>query len=609
VNESTPRAQHQSGSMAKLTLKVSIDDSRYVIRGIDKESSRKEILCILAKYKKKDQLPELRSALSKLNSSISKIEVKASNKVENATKRDQTTSKIGSRKKGRCKTITNRACLSNDCSVDASFCNGEIKASSFMKQRENLRKGRPTIEKVSCNTKYRKKPGRSHSFNENDKRQKKYRLRERPKSFGAFDAAKILKLGHSTLLELNQIFDIHGLQKLNKESLEESGKENNDSSKIARSRKHRAITSNNVNIRSKQKKLKHWLENLATNSVQYFIEENETQKSCSSDQQNCLASTKKGEERTENAYYPYQFKNDKKKNYIENTDTEYAEAETDSGLPSLDYESSLDTLSRDDRISIEQSCDEGRSKDVQEDSVFDCSCWNESKTGTNTSFDRGNIEECINKENEELQNVIVGTNISATESQLSEESNPERTKINKHQGTESGPTNSELAEKADDDLFTAVKCTIEKISKADENILHCELLISQLEFQFDILSENIDTVEDIEIELEEMKLVTELKDTEEFLKAITKLSQYQREAESEIVAEILNIDAKLKERQMKLQSFERKLIRQKFKSVPRHLIVSREKRRYAHHMTSDVGFSSDNEILLLDSESNSISLV
>ena len=595
--------------MAKFTLKVSIDDSKYVIRGIDKESSRKEILCTLAKYKKKEQLPELRSALSKLNGSISKIEVKASSKFENISTRGQASTKIGSRRKGRCKNIANKACL-DDRSIDASFSNEEIKTASFMKRPKNLRKVRPTSEKVVCNTKYRKKPGRSHSLNENDRRQKKYRLRERPKSFGAFDAAKILELDHSTLLELNQLIDIHGLQKMKKDSFEESfeggGEVNSDSSKIARSRKHCAIASTNVNIRSKQKKLKDWLENLAANSIQYFIEEDKVQGS-SSDPDNCLSSTERGEERKENKYYPYQFTSDKKQHYIDNT--EYAEAETDSGLPSLDYESSLDTLSRDDRISIEQSCDEGRSKDAQIDSVFDCSCRNESKSGANASCDKGSIEECIRKENAELQNITVGIKISATESHLSERSGVERTKNSRNQATESVPRKSEVIEKTEDDLFTAVKCTIEKISKADENILHCELLISQLEFQLDILSENIDTIEDIEIELEEMKLVTELKDTEEFLKTITKLSQYQREAESEIIAEILSVDAKLKERQIKLQSLERKLIRQKFKSVPRHLIVSREKRLYAHHMTSDEGFSSDSEILLFDNESNSISLV
>ena len=605
--------------MATFALKVSIDDSKYVIRGIDKGSSKKEILCILTKYKKREQLPELQSALSKINSSLSIIEVKKANKVDDTFKRRNNVPRHASRRKGSYKNVTRKIAFVEGCSDDVGVTNEE-------KQKSSLSKGSDANEEY---VKYRKRPllCRSQSLSEKDRRQGKCRLRERPKSFGAFDSSKLFQVDRAQLCGQNQIPNIHISQKLNKDNTEESliesekekGKSNdgktrrNEGQSLLRSKKHCDLKSKRQKIQLQQSKLQNWLDSLERSSIAYFIEDFETQ-NCNKVEKNRLSSAERAEIGANNQY-ACQLKQVKKRNCVESREcvesNEYAEAETDSGLPSLDYESSLDTISRDDRISLEQSCDEGKAKETQNDSGFDCSSLNDNKIDADISNDClfGATAEHQCSESEKFQKPSIDGRSSASEIQQSKESHIEVNNGLKIRGTDL--VNSEVSKQTEVecDRYTEVKRTIDKISKTDENLLHCELLISQLEFQMDILSENFDAIEDIDMEIEEMKMISELRETEEFLKAITKLSQYQREAQSEIMEELLYLDAKTKERQLKLQSLERKFIRQKFKCIPRHLTVSREKRIYSSDIIYTTGNELCGEISAYNIDNDTISLV
>ena len=610
--------------MATFALKVSIDDSKYVIKGVDKESSKKEILCILTKYRSKNQLPELQSALSKLNDSVSLIKVKNTNKTKQPVTRHQGKSRVSGKRKGSSKHLTKKLSYGDVCSDGVTLSNDEKQRLSQCK--EPVATGEE-VENLKC----RKRPliWRSQSLSEKDRKLGKSHLRERPKSFGAFDTNKLVRLDHAQLLGKKENSYIHCVYKMKNRKMVESyaeggmdaGKPNNDKSQksdvelMTKSKKHSDLNSKRLKTQLQQNKLKNWLADLKRNSIAYFIDEFEAN-NYASNQMARLPSSEKPDEGKESDSALCHFKQGEEQHCAKGSEctegNEYAETETDSGLPSLDYESSLDTLSRDDRISLEQSCDEGRTKESQNEYEFDWSSSNEREMNSNLPIERLNRVTDDNQicEFKELENLSIERELLATESNVSKESGVEEGEIIKDSRPDlamDGSNSSKMIE-AETTLFEQVKYTIDKISKTDENILHCELLISQLEFQLDILSENFDEIEDIDLEIEEMKMITELKETEEFLKAITKLSQYQREAQGEIMEELLYLDAKTKEKQIKLQSLERRLIRQRFKSVPRHLNVSREKRLYAKEVTSTIENEID-DIYVYDNGDDAISLV
>lgn len=603
--------------VATLALKVSIDGSRYVIRGIDKESSKKEILCIVAKYKSKERLPDLQKALSKLNSCVSIIGCKKTKHVDEKKLEKCPSSSSKGKKNHRKK------------NQGLSFS----KRSNSYAENVRLEKKNCTKEKVNAFAQsiqpHRKSLlWRSHSLNEKDQRQGRLKTKERPNSFGTYDASKLMKVDQIISLKSNQ----------------DSGKNINGSTRVdkiedeavLKSRRHREVTRRS---KGEERKLNGWLENLKQNSITYFIEDFDVQNA--SERKTSKINTAERTNGIENG------------SSLECVDDyrgmrpgkqcaggcDYAEAETDSGLPSIDYESSLDTISRDERISLEQSFDEERMKERQSDSGFDCNSLNEAKVEVNLQqkclskttlpCDYVKTEWSMDSFHEEIDFSLIHHDVKAyghvcldQGSQMNEfertlqdasVSNEENTEgefeANYKRRLKQDENENEGDNCSGNELFKELKYVINKISKMDEELLHHELLISQLEFQLDILTENIDSIHDIEAEIEEMKLISELKETEEFLKAITKLSQYQREAHSEIMAELLYLDAKTKERQIKLQSMERKLIRQKFKSLPRHLAVSKERRLYGEEVESKGEYSVRNEDNLSQVESDSISLV
>ncbi|XP_065070492.1 uncharacterized protein LOC135695352 [Rhopilema esculentum] len=526
--------------MATFALKVSVDGVRYAIQGVSKETSRKEILCTVAKFKTADQLADLQVALAKLDSTITLVKFQKAKENTREEKRGYT-------KRSKKATASSQQISTSEYDQPTHLCR----------------------RTTAC----------SQSFNDKISKSKKQTKIERPRSFAAFDADKKI-----TWNELKKYLSVPFEEKSPKsENFDERGARDDSDLEVAKasSRKLRNLRKKIVlddadgtsvftikrkaekesrKIRNKLKndKLQNRFAIMKENLTTYFI-----------DNQN-LIEAKICKNRDFNNNLNAEVANQQDCCEVsggKQADEDFAEGETDSGLPSIDCEtSSLDTISRDELVSLEQNETDRNQSEQQDDSGFDCN-------SINDVIARPNFCSCTT-----LQDADNSSNVSG--SRLREEE--------KEEVSASSLKQEDDAEDPLDDMgqyfIERILLMLDQISKIDEELLHKELLISQLEFQTRIVSEDFDQAEDYEFESDEEKLITDLEETEKFLTAITNLHYYQNAAEREMISELSSLEAAIKEKKLKLQSLEKRLLRRELKWFPKHLNVSDEKRRIITNM-------------------------
>ena len=527
--------------MATFALKVSVDGVRYAIQGVSKETSRKEILCTVAKFKTADQLADLQVALAKLDSTITLVKFQ---KAKESTREE---------KRG----YTKR-------SKKAIASSQQISTSEY---DQPIRLRRRT---TAC----------SQSFNDNISKWKKQTKIERPRSFAAFDADKKI-----TWNELKNYLSVPFEENSSKlETFDKRGARDDSDLEVAKasSRKLRNLKKKIVlddvdgtsvftikrKAEKESRKIRNKLKNdklqkrfaiMKENLTTYFI-----------DNQN-LMEAEICKNRDFNNNLNTEIANQQDCCEVsggKQADEDFAEGETDSGLPSIDCEtSSLDTMSRDELASLEQNETDRNQSEQQDDSGFDCN-------SINDVIARPSLCCCTTLQDADNSSKVSG-------SKLREEEKEEEVFVRSFKQQDD-------AEDSLDDMgqyfIERILLMLDQISKIDEKLLHKELLISQLEFQIRIVSEDFDQAEDYEFESDEEKLITDLKETETFLIAITNLHYYQNVAEREMISELSSLEAAIKEKKLKLQSLEKRLLRRELKWFPKHLNVSDEKRRIITNM-------------------------
>ena len=752
--------------MSNFALKVSIDGTRYLIRGVEKETSRKDVLCAIAKYRSKEQLPTLSATLSRSLGNLSIVECRrssersitssgiSSGESDGISKKSNSKSKSGRRHKRSFEESKGESFpsklipSSGKSSLNQTVPDFEKQPKKLHRRNSERHKSSRLDQKTESGRLKQRSFSRSNSFSEKNARISQKLIKERPKSFT-----------ESERIDLNSICETATKSSSNEHcSCRNSGKRKwteqrafddsdlemskNSNRKIRNliARKHyddsdiaslceiqheAKETFRRAKMSVKRNKLSTWLQGLKRSSTTYFLDnsDNSEQKpivvTVEADLNNNGSKTGKASNDGKQADSEITRKDSMNETSSKQSEelADYAEAETDSGLPSLDYESSLDTISRDDRISFDQSCEEEKfeQQKVQNDSGFkcrncsqsdcetDCHVWktnskddivceatncdftnceisecekskqarcvrarSESETGETTKAADSNGTEiicsCDKVANTKLPR-LGNTGIICTYDELAKANLPdsdeadvicrncdkeskvrvpsskvievscgchkvpnvkvhscnrleetvENLKIEANCASVACETGNNFTESPDacsdvshacqvmllsdtvrnndtcndgEELLEAINCVCLQTTKLNEELLHKELSIAQLEHQIGFISEEIEHFDELEMEVNEKKLISELKDLEEFLTAITKLSQYQRAKQNEILSELEILDTQIKERYKILHFLNRQLLRDKYKTIPRHLSVLEQKQRHVNKLST-----------------------
>ena len=752
--------------MSNFALKVSIDGTRYLIRGVERETSRKDVLCAVAKYRSKEQLPNLSATLSRSLGNLSIVECRrssersitssgiSSGESDGISKRSDSKSKHGRRHKRSFEESKGEKFPSKLTPTSGKSSLNQT-APTFEKQPKKLHrrnsercKSSKLDQKTESGRLKQRSFSRSNSFSEKNARISQKLIEERPKSYAEFDRID-LNLKGETVTKISSNENCSGQysgkrkwteQKAFDDSDLEMSKTSNRRIRNLIARKHyddsdiaslceiqseAKGTFRRAKTSVKRNKLSTWLQGLKRTSTTYFLDNSEINElkpivvTVDADLNNNGAKIGKvsdDNKQTDSELTCTDSINETSRKQSEEL-ADYAEAETDSGLPSLDYESSLDTISRDDRISFDQSCEEEKfeQQQVQNDSGLkcrncsqsdceaDCHVWKtnskddivcqaticdftnseicefekskqarcvgdrgESETGGTTKAADSNGTEIIrssdkvsnanlhsfgntgiicscdepakaklpdsnetdvicrscdkegkvrvpsskfievscgcrkvpnvkvhscNKLEETVENLKIAadcvsvaceTGNSFTESPDTCSDVSQACQVRLSSDSFRNKDTSDCAE----ELHEAINSICLQTTRLNEELLHKELSIAQLEHQIEFISEEIEHFDELEMEVNEKKLISELKDLEEFLTAITKLSQYQRAKQNEILSEIEILDSQIKERYKILHFLNRQLLRDKYKTIPRHLSVLEQKQRHVNKLST-----------------------
>lgn len=749
--------------MSNFALKVNIDGTRYLIRGVEKETSRKDVLCAIAKYRTKEQLPNLNTTLSKSLGNLSIVECRrssersitssgiSSGESDGRSKKLDSHRKSGRRHRGSFKESKGGSGplevvpTSGRSSLNRTSSNFDKQPKKLHRRNSERHKSSKLDKEIEVGRLKQKSFSRSNSFSEKNAKILQKLGKERPKSFAEFGRID-LKLKGETVTKNssneNCAGENSGKQKwIKQKAFDDSDLEMSKNSNrkirnlIARKHYDDSDIASLCEIQSeakttfrrakssavKRNKLSTWLQGLKRNSTTYFLDDSENNElkpivvTVEADVNNNGSKTGKvldDSKQTESELTCKDSMNETSSKQSEDL-ADYAEAETDSGLPSLDYESSLDTISRDDRISFDQSCEEEKFEQpqVENDSGFKCRNCSQSDCETDCHVWKTNSKDdivceatvcdftnCNNSECENCKQVrcmgdrseskIEGTTkavvANRTESicscgkvmnaKLLSCGNPEitcncnETKLpdsneahvicrsydyeakvrvpcskvtevscgcrkvpnvkvhtcNKLKDNvesvetetncmsvacETGEDFTELPDICSDvsqacqlmplsetrcnddpsncavELLDEINCICLQMTRINEELLHKELSIAQLEHQIGFISEEIEHFDELEMETHEKKLISELKDIEEFLTAITKLSHYQRAKQNEFLSELAILDSQIKERYKILHFLNRQLLKDRYKTIPRHLSVLEQKRRQLNKLS------------------------
>ena len=504
--------------MSTVALKINVDGIKYLIKGVSKQTSHKEILCAIAKHRNTDHANDGSECLSATIGSLNIIECnnKKDTKRKTSVASDKLTSRL-KRKLPRSQSVKQRSTNTERNRYEKHTRNGnkeKEKEQNHEREKEEQSKKENKVKKHEP----RKQSKLSRSLSLNDKDRTKYGRRKSSKPISVDDCN----------LEKTRSYD----RQLRDSFASDNNKDDSLISSDARGfinnphilQNFEVVKKRQIIAQIKSEKRDSWVESLRPDSITYFIEESRT----------LLPNVNNGFERSEcvRKYENSSVKDGFKK--IAGTVSDCTEIDTDSGLPSIGYESSsLDGVSR----------------DVLEQDLSDCDADATSATPEDL---RQNSDTCSNCD---LGHKSVNRNCD-----------------------EKGLT-SELDEESSK-LMSEYNGLWKDLTNTVDELLFSEIMIAQLDFQLECLAEEIqdgETDNADDIELEEGNMVSELRQTREFLKAVTYLTQYQTREHLKNSEEMDYLEQEIRVKRLKYHSACRRL--QRMDSLPRHLDVSVRKKR------------------------------
>ncbi len=496
--------------MSTVALKISIDGCKYLIKGIGKETSHKDVLCAIAKYRNVQRDDNNLNSLSTSIGSFSIIECFETKK---------------SKKKGKS--------LSSDCELKRESSQRRKTKAEGNKRKEQFGKKCKDRESENANEKKESKKEAKHSNKKQSELLRSYSLNDK-------DRRKYKrKLKQLSCADDSDIEKLQSRQRKFKNSLNKRNYDDDDINTFYKL--HNLISTQNIEIKAQIKSMNksEWLDNLKRHSTTYFIEDEritEDRNKIGQNKDNLSNETLGSKGRCEISTNGNFEKCSKKPS---ETISDCTEIDNDSGLPSIEYESSLDTVSRDE-ISLQ----------------FDQE--NSDRTSINEATDVGREVNCL------LDDVFVDEEDNLVDGQQIEGRNEE--------------SGTDAFESRNLELMTEIKGLFKDLSETIDDLSFKELMIAQLEFQLDCLAEDENDYDENETETEETNLITDLKQTQEFLKAVTCLCQYQKREHLKISNELNYLNQVINKRRTKLSLLQRKVSQAEFSFLPRHLKVSEQRR-------------------------------